>query len=159
MSPNLLENFAEHTKIIRLYPRPIVTVKSNSFLNSKAKDSNFLKAFSASQVSNVEVLNLYGINSIKNNQKLFIISYKHIRIYFSRYYFSLNGLSCQPTEHIKKSEKAFTTHPWLVTNRNGKLGKTFNNNFLKFTPKYHFYVALKHVFGNNTWLIFHVPSG
>ena len=51
MSPNLLENFAEHTKVIRLYPRPIVTVKSNSFLNSKPKDSTFLTSFSSSQVA------------------------------------------------------------------------------------------------------------
>ena len=50
MSPNLLENFAEHTKVIRLYPRPIVTVKSTSFLNSKPKDSSFLMNFSSSQV-------------------------------------------------------------------------------------------------------------
>ena len=47
MSPNLLENFAEHTKVIRLYPRPIVTVKSTSFLNSKPKDSTFLTSFSS----------------------------------------------------------------------------------------------------------------
>ena len=83
MSPNLLENFAEHTKIIRLYPRPIVTVKSNSFLNSKAKDSNFLKAFSASQVSNVEVLNLYGINSIqliKNYSSFLINTFEYILV-------------------------------------------------------------------------------
>ena len=50
MSPNLLENFTEHTKVIRLYPRPIVTIKTNSYLNSKPKDSNFLTSFSSCQV-------------------------------------------------------------------------------------------------------------
>ena len=59
MSPNLLENFAEHTKVIRLYPRPIVTVKSTSFLNSKPKDSSFLMNFSSSQVMISNILYYY----------------------------------------------------------------------------------------------------
>ena len=54
VSPNLLENFTEHTKVIRLYPRPIVTIKTKSYMNTRPKDqgnSSFLTTFSTSQVS------------------------------------------------------------------------------------------------------------
>ena len=51
MSPNLLLNFTDHTKVVRLYPRPIVTIKTNSFMNTKPNNSRFLTTFSTSQVS------------------------------------------------------------------------------------------------------------
>ena len=49
MSPNLLENFDEHTRVIRLYQRPIVTIKTSTLIKG-LKDSPFLKQFSTTQV-------------------------------------------------------------------------------------------------------------
>ena len=34
-SPNLLANFTEHTRTLRLYPRPVVAFQTNSFLRSR----------------------------------------------------------------------------------------------------------------------------
>ena len=45
----LLENFDEHTRVIRLYPRPIVTIKTSTLIKG-LKDSPFLKQFSTTQV-------------------------------------------------------------------------------------------------------------
>ena len=41
-SPSLLANFTEHTRTIRLYPRPVVAFQVNSFLQSRPKASQFL---------------------------------------------------------------------------------------------------------------------
>jgi hypothetical protein len=41
-SPSLLANFTEHTRTIRLYPRPVVAFQVNSFLQSRPKASLFL---------------------------------------------------------------------------------------------------------------------
>ena len=34
-SPNVLANFTEHTRTLRLYPRPVVAFQTNSFLRSR----------------------------------------------------------------------------------------------------------------------------
>ena len=34
-SPNVLANFSEHTRTLRLYPRPVVAFQTNSFLRSR----------------------------------------------------------------------------------------------------------------------------
>lgn len=41
-SSSLLANFTEHTRTIRLYPRPVVAFQVNSFLQSRPKASPFL---------------------------------------------------------------------------------------------------------------------
>ena len=48
----MLANFGEHTRTLRLYPRPIVAFQSASFLRSRSancKQTEFLAAFAASQ--------------------------------------------------------------------------------------------------------------
>ena len=34
-STNVLANFTEHTRTLRLYPRPVVAFQTNSFLRSR----------------------------------------------------------------------------------------------------------------------------
>lgn len=41
-SPSLLANFSEHTRTIRLYPRPVVSFQKSSFIQSRIKPSPFL---------------------------------------------------------------------------------------------------------------------
>lgn len=48
-SPNILQNFTEHTRTIKLYPRPVVAVQINSFLQSRPKCSPFLSKFIRTQ--------------------------------------------------------------------------------------------------------------
>lgn len=48
-SQNLLANFAEHTRTLRLYPRPVVAFQINSFLRSRPKTSDFLDRFARTQ--------------------------------------------------------------------------------------------------------------
>ncbi|XP_044017173.1 MAP kinase-activating death domain protein isoform X2 [Aphidius gifuensis] len=48
-SQNLLANFAEHTRTLRLYPRPVVAFQINSFLRSRPKTSEFLDRFARTQ--------------------------------------------------------------------------------------------------------------
>jgi hypothetical protein len=48
-SPSLLANFTEHTRTIRLYPRPLVAFQVNSFLQSRPKASAFLSKFVRTQ--------------------------------------------------------------------------------------------------------------
>ncbi|XP_023229824.1 MAP kinase-activating death domain protein-like isoform X3 [Centruroides sculpturatus] len=48
-SPNLLANFTEHTRTLRLYPRPVVAFQINSFLQSRPKASYFLSKFVRTQ--------------------------------------------------------------------------------------------------------------
>lgn len=49
-SPFLLANFTEHTRTIKLYPRPVVAFQINSFLQSRPKNSVFLNKFVRTQV-------------------------------------------------------------------------------------------------------------
>ncbi|XP_014484935.1 PREDICTED: MAP kinase-activating death domain protein isoform X5 [Dinoponera quadriceps] len=48
-SQNLLANFTEHTRTLRLYPRPVVAFQINSFLRSRPRASNFLNKFARTQ--------------------------------------------------------------------------------------------------------------
>lgn len=53
-SQNLLANFAEHTRTLRLYPRPVVAFQINSFLRSRPRAGPFLHKFARTQVWNFE---------------------------------------------------------------------------------------------------------
>ncbi|XP_039226073.1 MAP kinase-activating death domain protein isoform X14 [Drosophila yakuba] len=46
---NTLANFAEHTRTLRLYPRPVVAFQINSFLRSRPRASQFLNLFARTQ--------------------------------------------------------------------------------------------------------------
>ncbi|XP_054268868.1 MAP kinase-activating death domain protein isoform X4 [Macrosteles quadrilineatus] len=48
-SQNLLANFTEHTRTLRLYPRPVVALQTNSFLRSRPRASPFLNKFARTQ--------------------------------------------------------------------------------------------------------------
>ncbi|KAB7507524.1 MAP kinase-activating death domain protein [Armadillidium nasatum] len=48
-SQNLLANFTEHTRTLRLYPRPVVAFQINSFLRSRPRSSPFLNVFARTQ--------------------------------------------------------------------------------------------------------------
>ncbi|XP_049779283.1 MAP kinase-activating death domain protein [Schistocerca cancellata] len=48
-SQNLLANFAEHTRTLRLYPRPVVAFQINSFLRSRPRTTHFLNRFARTQ--------------------------------------------------------------------------------------------------------------
>lgn len=48
-SQNTLANFTEHTRTLRLYPRPVVAFQINSFLRSRPRASNFLNKFARTQ--------------------------------------------------------------------------------------------------------------
>lgn len=48
-SQNLLANFSEHTRTLRLYPRPVVALQTNSFLRSRPRASQFLNKFARTQ--------------------------------------------------------------------------------------------------------------
>ncbi|KAL0268470.1 UNVERIFIED_CONTAM: hypothetical protein PYX00_010400 [Menopon gallinae] len=48
-SQNLLANFTEHTRTLRLYPRPVVAFQINSFLRSRPRASHFLSRFARTQ--------------------------------------------------------------------------------------------------------------
>ncbi|KAK1125780.1 hypothetical protein K0M31_005325 [Melipona bicolor] len=48
-SQNLLANFTEHTRTLRLYPRPVVAFQINSFLRSRPRASHFLNKFARTQ--------------------------------------------------------------------------------------------------------------
>lgn len=48
-SQNVLANFSEHTRTLRLYPRPVVAFQINSFLRSRPRASHFLNQFARTQ--------------------------------------------------------------------------------------------------------------
>ncbi|XP_014679773.1 PREDICTED: MAP kinase-activating death domain protein-like, partial [Priapulus caudatus] len=48
-SPNLLANFSEHTRTLRLYPRPVVAFQGNAFLKSRPKRTPFLTRLARTQ--------------------------------------------------------------------------------------------------------------
>ncbi|XP_061378806.1 MAP kinase-activating death domain protein isoform X3 [Danaus plexippus] len=48
-SQNILANFMEHTRTLRLYPRPVVAFQINSFLRSRPRSSSFLNKFARTQ--------------------------------------------------------------------------------------------------------------
>lgn len=60
-SQNLLANFAEHTRTLRLYPRPVVAFQINSFLRSRPRAGPYLHKFARTQVSFCLSWLFYGI--------------------------------------------------------------------------------------------------
>ncbi|XP_066959648.1 MAP kinase-activating death domain protein isoform X25 [Macrobrachium rosenbergii] len=48
-SQNILANFTEHTRTLRLYPRPVVAFQINSFLRSRPRATPFLNMFARTQ--------------------------------------------------------------------------------------------------------------
>ncbi|XP_061705886.1 MAP kinase-activating death domain protein isoform X1 [Cydia pomonella] len=48
-SQNILANFMEHTRTLRLYPRPVVAFQINSFLRSRPRTTSFLSKFARTQ--------------------------------------------------------------------------------------------------------------
>ncbi|KAK3861391.1 hypothetical protein Pcinc_032642 [Petrolisthes cinctipes] len=48
-SQNVLANFTEHTRTLRLYPRPVVAFQINSFLRSRPRATPFLNVFARTQ--------------------------------------------------------------------------------------------------------------
>ncbi|XP_026747185.1 MAP kinase-activating death domain protein [Trichoplusia ni] len=48
-SQNILANFMEHTRTLRLYPRPVVAFQINSFLRSRPRTTSFLNKFARTQ--------------------------------------------------------------------------------------------------------------
>lgn len=48
-SPSMLGNFMEHTRTLRLYPRPVIAFQVNSFLQSRPRVSHFLSKFVRTQ--------------------------------------------------------------------------------------------------------------
>ena len=49
-SKNIMGNFGEHTRTLRLYPRPVVAFQYNSFIRSRPIKSNFIFKLGRSQV-------------------------------------------------------------------------------------------------------------
>ena len=49
-SPNILANFEEHTRTLRLYPRPVVAFQLNSFLKSRPIKTSFTARLAKTQV-------------------------------------------------------------------------------------------------------------
>ena len=49
-SKNILGNFGEHTRTLRLYPRPVVAFQYNSFIRSRPIKSNFIIKLAKTQV-------------------------------------------------------------------------------------------------------------
>ncbi|XP_055913086.1 MAP kinase-activating death domain protein isoform X11 [Eupeodes corollae] len=58
-SQNTLANFTEHTRTLRLYPRPVVAFQINSFLRSRPRASVFLNKFARTQA--VEFLSEWSL--------------------------------------------------------------------------------------------------
>ena len=50
-SANTLGNFSEHTRTLRLYPRPVVAFQLNSFFKSRPNKSKFTAQLAKTQVS------------------------------------------------------------------------------------------------------------
>ncbi|XP_070565661.1 MAP kinase-activating death domain protein-like isoform X2 [Ptychodera flava] len=48
-SPNIMANFVEHTRTLRLHPRPVVAFQMNQFLQSRAHRSQFIDRLSKTQ--------------------------------------------------------------------------------------------------------------
>ena len=49
-SDNVLGGFAEHTRVIRLFPRPVVAFQKEAFIKSRRDESAFIKALCETQV-------------------------------------------------------------------------------------------------------------
>ncbi|XP_076817752.1 MAP kinase-activating death domain protein-like isoform X3 [Clavelina lepadiformis] len=59
-SPNTLQYYTDHTRTLRLYPRPVVAFQQHSFMQSRAKPSQF--TFLLSQTQAVEFLGEWSLS-------------------------------------------------------------------------------------------------
>ncbi|XP_053922596.1 MAP kinase-activating death domain protein isoform X39 [Cuculus canorus] len=59
-SPNVLQGFQMHTRILRLFPRPVVAFQANSFLASRPKQTPFADKLSRTQA--VEYFGEWSLN-------------------------------------------------------------------------------------------------
>ena len=55
-SPNILANFTEHTRTLRLYPRPVVAFQLNSFLKSRSLKTPFTSRLARTQVCRESII-------------------------------------------------------------------------------------------------------
>lgn len=55
-SKNILGNFNEHTRTLRLYSRPVVAFQYNSFIRSRPIKSNFIIKLAKTQVRKITIL-------------------------------------------------------------------------------------------------------
>jgi len=51
-SNNVLANFTRHTRVLRLYPRPVVAFLKEPFVKSRSEESAYIKALIDTQVRN-----------------------------------------------------------------------------------------------------------
>lgn len=63
-SKNILGNFSEHTRTLRLYPRPVVAFQYNSFIRSRPIKSNFIIKLGRSQVLYIIVFKVYFLHNV-----------------------------------------------------------------------------------------------
>ena len=50
VSPNVLGNFMKHSRVLRLYPRPVVALQKEAFVKSRQCESKFIEALAKTQV-------------------------------------------------------------------------------------------------------------
>lgn len=88
-SPNILGNFNEHTRTLRLHPRAVVAFQYSSFVRSRPVKSAFIIRLAKTQVKRI-----FRINSF-------------VMIAFRRWNSSLNGLSVQIMLHFSVFRQVF----------------------------------------------------
>ncbi|XP_077971864.1 MAP kinase-activating death domain protein-like isoform X3 [Styela clava] len=49
LSPNVMMNLSDHTRTLRLYPRPVVAFQAKSFVQSRPKPSEFIRELATTQ--------------------------------------------------------------------------------------------------------------
>ncbi|XP_066917610.1 MAP kinase-activating death domain protein-like [Clytia hemisphaerica] len=59
-SPNILSNFTKHTRVLRLYPRPVVAFLKDVFISSRSEESSYIRALVDTQA--VEFFAEYMVN-------------------------------------------------------------------------------------------------
>jgi hypothetical protein len=72
-SKNILGNFNEHTRILRLYPRPVVAFQYNSFIRSRPIKSNFIIRLARAQVKIIILNCLFFLEVLNFMFRLFSI--------------------------------------------------------------------------------------
>ena len=56
MSPNVVGDFVQHCRILRLYPRPLVAFQKESFILSRQTTSDFVRQLAETQVCHFRVV-------------------------------------------------------------------------------------------------------
>ena len=54
-SSNVLSNFTQHTRVLRLHPRPVVAFLKDTFVKSRKEETAYIKALVETQVLKVKV--------------------------------------------------------------------------------------------------------